>query len=495
MSDYLHGAYGYSNVLDSGESETGVGAIVYIGTAPVHLVENGAKSVNKPILVRNIAEARKYFGYSDNWADYTLCEAMHVHFENKAVGPLVLINVLDPAVHKSGTQGTASLTPANGVITIANAESIVLDSVVIATTASTPVTKVKGTDYSIAYDYNTKSIVATELTAGALGTAALSITYDTVTPASVTSSVVIGSSDGAGSNTGLYAVRNVYALTGYIPAFIAAPGFSSVPAIHDVMAEISQKINDHWDAYMFVDIPITYNSSAVTLANVATWKSTNHYNKENETVFFPLAKGIDGKTYHLSVLAAANFQELLLEQDGIPYKTASNTACEIIENLYLGATEVNRVYDEEIINEALNKNGIASAVYTGGRWAIWGAHSADYSFASGMPISVAETNRMMLYYVCNDFQARRSIDIDKPISLNDLNTIVSEEQARIDALVNIGALIYGAVALNAENLNASDIIKGDFSITFNVTTTPLMKSLTAIVNWTERGYQTFYTAE
>ena len=62
----------------------------------------------------------------------------------------------------------------------------------------------------------------------------------------------------------------------------------------------------------------------ITLATAATWKNDNGYNKSNETVYFPLVKGTDDKIYHLSVLAAANFQELLVAQDGIPYVTATH---------------------------------------------------------------------------------------------------------------------------------------------------------------------------
>ena len=492
MSDYLHGAYGHSNVLESRTADTGAAAIVYIGTAPVHNVEGGAANVNKPIVVHSIAEARKYFGYSDDFASYTLCEAMHVHFEVKQVAPLVLINVLNPSTNKKGTQGSASLTPVGGVITIASAADIVLDSVEVKTTGQTPTTKVKGTDYSIAYNAKRQAIIITELETGSLGTSALSITYDIIDASTVTNAQVIGATDGLGSNTGLYALKNVYNLTGYVPAYFAVPGFASIPDVHTAMVAISRQINNHWDAYMFVDLPLTNSGTALTLDTVKTFKSANHYNQENETVYFPMAKGVDGAVYHLSVLAAANFQELLLDQEGIPYRTASNTECELIENLYMGEANINRVYDDDLINEKLNKNGIASAAFTGGRWAIWGAHSADYDYDENDPVSASETNRMMLYYICNDFQTRRSIDVDKPLSLNDLNTIVSEEQSRLDALINIGALTYGVVNLSAENLTDSDIVKGDFALTFNVTTTPLIKSLTATVNWTDEGYRTYF---
>lgn len=489
MADYKHGAYGVIQAVGSRVADESQGAIVYVGTAPVHNVEGGANNVNKPIVVNNIAEARKYFGYSDEWDKYTLCEAMHVHLENKGVGPLVFINVLNPATHKASDAGTVSKTPENGRVTIPAAQDIILDSVVV---KSDNTTKIKGTDYAIAYNIEKKTITISELTAGALGTSALTITYNTVDASAVTAADVIGTSDGLGLNTGIFAIKNVYQLTGYIPAYLAAPGFSSVPAVHAAMYQNSVKVNGHWDVYMFVDLPIMNSETPLTLDTAKTYKNGNGYTKENETVFFPLAQGTDGKIYHLSVLAAANFQELLLAQDGIPYKTASNTDCSLIENLYLGASNTGRVYDDSIINEKLNKNGIASAAYVGGRWAIWGCHSADYDQENGDQINVAETNRMMLYYISNDFQHRRTPDVDKPMTANDLQTIIAEEQTRVDALLNIGALTRGVVTLNADAQARSDIMNGDYSFLFDITTTPLAKSLTAIVNWTDEGFVTYF---
>lgn len=492
MADYKHGAYGIINAVGARAANESSGVIVYVGTAPVHTVEGGADYVNKPILVNNIGEARAYFGYSEDWASYTLCEAMYVHLENKGIGPIVMINVLDPAVHKKAQGGTTSVTPANGKLVIASAASIILDSVEIKTQDQTPVTKEKGVDYTISYDWSRGVITATELSPGSLGTAALTVTYDIIDPTVVTNADVIGSSDGLGLNKGTYAVKDVYQLTQHIPSFLAAPGFSSVPAIHSAMYENSVKINGHWDAYMFVDLPIVNGGTPLTFDTIQAYKNGNGYTKENESVYFPLALGVDGRKYHISVLAAANFQELLSQNNGIPFNSASNTECVLIENLYLGEAYKDRIFDDYIINAKLNKNGINSAAYVGGRWAIWGAHSADYSQTNADSINVAETNRMMLYYISNDFQHRRTFDIDKPTTPNSITTIVIEEQRRIDALVQIGALIFGEVLLNADYKAKTDILNGDFSFMFRVTTTPLAKSLTAIVTWVDDGFVTYF---
>lgn len=377
MSEYLHGAYGDTQNTGFRVAARSDSAIVVIGTAPVHTVAGGAANVNVPKLVNNIAEARKLFGYSENWADFTLCEAMHHFFENKAIGPLVLINVFDPAVHKASQGGTKSLTPVNNRVTVTNAESVVLDSVVVKNADQE--TLVKGTDYSIGYSIAKQSVIITGLTAGSLGTDALTITYDIADPSAVDADDVIGASDGLGENTGLYAIKNVYQLTGTVPAYLIAPGFSDIPAVHEAMRANTVKVNGHWDMWMFTDLPLTDSSTPLTMETVVQWKETHGYDKENETVYFPMAQGADGKKYHLSVLAAANFAELLAANDGIPYHSASNTEAVVIEKLYMGEANEGKVFDDSIINEKLNKNGIASAAFVGGRWVIWGAHAADYT--------------------------------------------------------------------------------------------------------------------
>lgn len=492
MSKYLHGAYGETQANGNRVSDNAQSVIVAIGTAPVQqlsLKTGESYNVNKPVLVRNIAEAKAAFGYSDEWDKYTLCEAMHHFFETKGIGPMVLINVLDPDVHKTSDATTESLTPANNRVTIASAQEIILETVTVTKNSTT---LVKDTDYTIAYNIAKKTIVITGITD--LGSSALSVSYKSVTPSSVTDSVVIGSTDNLGTNTGVYAIRNVYPVTGTVPAYIIAPGFSSHPAVHAALASNSKKINGHWDAWMFNDIPIIDNSTAVTISGAATWKNTNGYTNENETVCFPMAAGTDGNKYHLSVIRAANFLELLRDNDGIPYHSASNTDAEIIESLWLGAADT-KVYDDGIINENLCKNGITSAAFVGGRWAVWGAHAADYNQTDADYVNVAETNRMMLYYLSNDFQLRRPVDVDQPLSANDIRSIVAEEQARLDALVNMGALLYGQASLSAEAIERSDVLKGDYVFEFRVTTTPLAKSLKALVAWVDDGFAVYYATE
>ena len=494
---FKHGAYG--EIIADGVKLANNGrspqAFVYFGTAPVGQVEGGGNNRNKPIVCTSMSEFKKYLGYSDDWASYTLCEAAYVHFEMKGVGPVIFVNVLNPTTHKASSASTASLTPANGRVLIANAEDIIVDTLVVKSgSGQSETTKVKGTDYEVEFDYVKKACIIKELTAGALGSTALSITYYKMDASAVESTDIIGSTDNYGLNTGLYTIYDVYNLTGYIPAYLGAPGWSSVPAIHSVLMDLSEGITKHWNAWVFVDMPLTSGGSAITLQTAPTWKKNNGYTRHNEQVCFPMAIGTDDKKYHLSVLYAANFQELLIANRGIPYMSASNTPVSIVKDLYLGegAGVAGRVYNDEIINRTLNCNGICSAAFLSGKWVLWGTYAGEYDQDDATSINVFDTCRIMLQYVTNDFQHRRNQDVDKPMPINTLKSIVAEEQARLDALIGIQALTYGKVVMDASPEALSDIYGGDFRILFNVTNTPLAKSLTGVAVWVKDGFEVYF---
>lgn len=107
-------------------------------------------------------------------------------------------------------------------------------------------------------------------------------------------------------------------------------------------------------------------------------------------------------------------------------------------------------------------------------------------------INVSETSRMMMYYVSNDFQHRRAADVDKPMTKNDIASIAAQEQTRLDALIKRGALVYGEVELDMKLDDMSDLISGDYRFAFSLTTTPLAKSMTAVINWTADGLTTYF---
>lgn len=56
------------------------GLQVIVGTAPVNLLADPAAAVNTPLLANTFKEAAAAAGYSDDFAKYTLCDAISASF-------------------------------------------------------------------------------------------------------------------------------------------------------------------------------------------------------------------------------------------------------------------------------------------------------------------------------------------------------------------------------------------------------------------------------
>ena len=162
---------------------TTAGLPVVFGTAPVHLTADPAAYVNKPKICYSWNEAVQAFGYSDNWDDYTLCEAMYTEFKLYAVQPIVFINVLDPAKHKAAVAATETTVTADKTAIIK--DSVILSSLVVKGTADGS-DAVIGTDYTAAYDDDGNLVITLLETSTLYSNASIFVAYDKVDPSKVT---------------------------------------------------------------------------------------------------------------------------------------------------------------------------------------------------------------------------------------------------------------------------------------------------------------------
>ena len=105
---YKHGVYGTRTASQAKSAPQTEEVVLYVGTAPVNLVRGFADKdlVNSPVKVTSLTDAYGQIGYSEDWENYSLNEAIDYHFNNTNhnIGPIYVINVLDPAVHKKAAQ-------------------------------------------------------------------------------------------------------------------------------------------------------------------------------------------------------------------------------------------------------------------------------------------------------------------------------------------------------------------------------------------------------
>ena len=163
-NEYLYGAYGHIGETVAQSAVQAGTTPVYIGTAPVNLVRGFGEAgiINAPIKITSLVDAQKKIGYSSDWGTFTLCEAVYAHFNNTLgnIGPIYVINVLDPSAGKH------------------RKETIILDTLTIAKNDSG--NYVEGTDYAVDYNFTKGTVIITSLKDDAQLAASLTASFSEV---------------------------------------------------------------------------------------------------------------------------------------------------------------------------------------------------------------------------------------------------------------------------------------------------------------------------
>ena len=484
---YKHGAYGEitsSKVTDANQSDV---VAAYIGTAPINLIRGYAEKnlVNMPIKVANMSDTQSKLGYSNDWEAFTLCEAFAEHFDNTVsnVGPIYVVNVLDPDSHRSAEKTTKELS-FTSKRTEFESSDIILDTFAIAD-------KVEGVDYSLEYNF-AKGTVVVKLLAETAETA-IQCSYNTVDASKVEESDIIGQTTADGEYTGLHAMKLIYQHHNAVLNLLAAPGWSQIPAVYAAMVNIVQKLNGHWDGFVNADIPLEDDSGAIdTIEKALAWKEANGYTSEFSKVYWPMIKDGRGRVFHLSAVGQATMLRVDLSHDGVPFESPSNKEI-MATTQFFGETAKNKGFDQQTAN-TLNEKGVTTACFWGGQWVLWGPHTAAYEYNGSMDArAIFDVNIRMLMCITNRFQLDHGTKIDQPMTPQDKDTILNEEKQKLDTLCGIGALIGSPSVAFLETENPeNDIMNGDFVWNFNVTNTPPFKSGIARVTYTDEGFAAFF---
>lgn len=484
---YKHGAYGEitsSKVTDAKQSDV---VAAYIGTAPINLIRGYAEKnlINMPIKVANMSDTQSKLGYSNNWKAFTLCEAFAEHFDNSVgnVGPIYVVNVLDPDTHRTAEKTTKELSFTNKRTEFESSD-IILDTFAIAD-------KVEGVDYSLEYNFAKGTVVVKLLKEEAA--AAIQCSYNTVDASKVEEGDIIGQTTADGEYIGLHALKLIYQHHNAVLNLLAAPGWSQIPAVYTAMVSIVQKLNGHWDGFVNADIPLEDDDGAIdTIEKALAWQEAKGYTSEFSKVYWPMIKDGRGRTFHLSTVGQATMLRVDLSHDSVPFESPSNK--EIMATAqFFGETAKNKGFDQQTAN-TLNEKGVTTACFWGGQWVLWGPHTAAYKYNGSMDArAIFDVNIRMLMYITNSFQLDHGTKIDQPMTPQDKDTILNAEKQKLDTLSGIGALIGSPSVAFLETENPeSDMMNGDFVWNFNVTNTPPFKSGTARVTYTDEGFAAFF---
>lgn len=460
---YKHGVYISevpTSVLPPVEASAGLPIIV--GRAPINLAKS-QEYVNKPVLCYSYEEAVKALGYTKDWENYELAEAVKVMFQLYAVAPVVFINVLNPAKHKKViTNETVNLVQGEALI---NREGILLDTLVVKlSSAGEPL--VKNTDYTAAFN-DDGEVVVTRLIGGSIpqGQTSLVVSYSHLDPSMVTKDDIIGGVDAiTGKVTGMELINQIFPLFRLIPGQLLAPGWSDDPAVAAVMKAKVQNINGLFKAIAVCDLDSS-SSGADIYTEAPAWKENNNYTDRMQVNCWPLGK-LGDEVYRLSLHFAGRTCRTDGENGDIPYVSPSNQSLQV-------NSIVNAVGEEIVLGPDqaayLNGNGIITGLNFIGGWKLWGNRTGIYPGASD-PKDAWIPVRRMFNWVGNTIILTFWQKVDAPTNRRLIDTVVDSLNIWLNGLTARGAILGGRVEFRQDENPLTDLIDG--VVRFHVYLTP-----------------------
>ena len=460
MATYKHGVYTSEQATSMTAPVTGTAGLqVVVGTAPVNMLEHPEQAVNTPLLAYNYKEAVAAVGYHDDFAAYTLCESISAAFSVVGTGPLVLINVLDPAKHTADIAETT--VQVNSGVAVLDVVGVLLDKLTVKS-GSTALTR--DTDYTASFN-NDGTLNIVPLAGGKAASATtLTVTGKKLDPSKVKAADIVGGVDAAtGKETGLEVVRQIYPKLSMTPGILLAPRFSMDATVAAALQAKTKEINGVFKAVCIVDIDSTA-SGATKYTDVKQRKEAQAVSDANAYAVWPCAK-VGEVVYSGSALAAALTAYTDAVNADTPNVSPSNKTLAISAACLADGTEV--VLDQEQAN-TVNGFGVATFLNMSG-FRLWGNNTAAYP-GNTDPKDRWFSVRRFLSWAANSFILTYFSKVDSPANKRLIEAIVDSEKVRGNGFVARGVCArYEVIYDEAENTTA-DLLDG--KITFHQYITP-----------------------
>jgi phage tail sheath protein FI len=236
-ANFLHG-------VETVEMERGPRPVTTVKSAVIGLIGTAPMGdVNTPTLVVSDLTAAAFGDAS--LAGFTIPQALDAIYDQGA-GTVIVINVLDPAIHVTAVPNEAVVLDGDSVKA---AHPAIKPGTLIVKNASATVPYAEGTDYTV--DWQTAKI--TRKAGGAMtANQGLTLAYSYLDPTKVTPADIIGSVNAAGQRTGMKALRDTYNKMGFFAKLLIAPAFCTQTSVSSELIAMA----DALDAIALIDAPI-----------------------------------------------------------------------------------------------------------------------------------------------------------------------------------------------------------------------------------------------
>jgi len=364
-ANYLHG-------IETIEVERGPRAVRVVKSAVIALVGTAPIGpVNTLTLCQSVTDDAQFGPDLPGFGIPEALDGIHAF----GAGTVLVVNVLDPAVHK---ETVASETAKFGTNDRLQLNNTALQSLTLkAATGNTTYTE--GTHYTVDL---VRGVVTRIPGGGIAANASVKAGYTYADPSKVTTADIIGTVNSLGQRSGLKLLSDAYNLFGFFPKILLAPGFSTNNAVSaELIAQAGQL-----QAIAYIDAPIG-TTPAQALSGRGPSGSIN-FNTSSERVrlCYPHVKVYDAATDSEKLqplsIRAAGLRARVDDERGYWWSSSNN---ELIGVIGLERALTARVDDPYSEVNLLNENGITTVFNSFGTGLrLWGNRTAAWPTVTHM---------------------------------------------------------------------------------------------------------------
>ncbi|MCF6758253.1 phage tail sheath subtilisin-like domain-containing protein [Pseudomonas balearica] len=367
-ANYLHG-------IETIEVERGPRAIRVVKSAVIAVVGTAPIGpVNALTLSLSETDDAQFGPESLTNQGFSIPEAL-AGIHDFGAGTVLVVNVLDPAVHRAEVLGQARQFGNNDLLQLGHGalQAVTLKSADGVTT------------YALGEDYTVTMLTGRvkRLAAGVIPpNAQVQADYTYADPSQVTPAEIIGAVDVAGRRSGLKAFPDSYNLFGFFPKIFIAPGFSTLNSVSvELIASAIQM-----GGVTYIDAPIGTTVQQVIAGRGPAGTINFNTSSDRVRLCYPHVKVYDAATdgerlQPLSIRAAG--LRAKVDNDNGYWWSSSNK--ELLGVIGLERALTARVDDPNSEVNLLNENGITTAFNSFGTGLrLWGNRTAAWPTVTHM---------------------------------------------------------------------------------------------------------------
>lgn len=426
MEEYLHGVETERDArVEDAITAADLNVQVAVGTAPIHLLEDPLAAVNRLILCKKSADVTEYLGYCEDYQNYTLMQTAYASFKSFGVGPVVMINVLDPSNNRHVTAVAGKEYEVKGGIAEIAETGILLKSLKVTLESQKGGA---GEDYVASFGDDGHVLIAVTDEGKFAGAQKLTVAYTMLNPGGVTAEDIIGGEDEDGNCTGLALVDDIYQKLNVAVGIITAPKYSEEPTVAAAIEAKAMLSGDLINAIGIVDIETRETKRK---EDVEDAKNRAGLNSRWLVACWPKVLMAGGEIMSMSAAAGALFQYLCLANENYP-QSPDNKDFGIEGTCLEDGTQV--YLKLRGANNYVVGSGVMTAIYMNG-WKAWGSNTTRYPKDRNKPNMRFIKNVMMSNYIENRFKTEYLPSIGKDADIRLIESVVNNFNAELNAQV------------------------------------------------------------